>query len=103
MVYLIHFNRKFKHAGHYLGFCETDQSIDKRLTDHLCGLGARLMSVVTDAGIEWKCVRLWFGADRTFERRLKQKGKARICPICSPKSALRRANDYPNGPLKGVR
>jgi len=38
-VYLIHFNRAYKHARHYLGYSE---HLDKRLTDHLCGMGARL-------------------------------------------------------------
>jgi predicted GIY-YIG superfamily endonuclease len=88
-VYLIHFNRRFKHAGHYLGF-STD--LDKRITDHLCGMGARLMEVITLAGIEWKVARTWSG-DRKLERRLKNRKKApALCPICSGRSALKRGN-----------
>ncbi len=34
-VYLIHFNRAYKHARHYMGFSE---NLDKRITDHLCAL-----------------------------------------------------------------
>lgn len=100
-VYLIHFNKRLAHAQHYLGFCERDEGLDKRLTDHLCGQGARLMEVLFEAGIEWKPVRVWFGADRKFERRLKnQKNAPLLCPVCAGRKALARANDFPNGRLK---
>lgn len=88
VVYLIHFNRAYKHARHYLGF-STD--LDKRITDHLAGQGARLMEVVSGAGIEWKLARTWRGG-RTLERRLKNRKDApAICPLCSGKGALRLA------------
>jgi predicted GIY-YIG superfamily endonuclease len=88
-VYLIHFRKPYKHARHYLGY---SQNLDKRITDHLAGMGARLLEVVTQAGIEWKLARTWPGADRGLERRLKRRhGAASICPICSGKRALRRA------------
>lgn len=88
-VYLIHFNRPYRHARHYLGFTE---NLDKRITDHLCGMGARLMEVITDAGIEWRVVRTWHG-DRRLERRLKNwHNAAFLCPLCSGKEALSRGN-----------
>ena len=87
-VYLIHFNRRLKHAGHYMGF---STNLDKRITDHLCGMGARLMEVVTQAGIEWKVARTWPGASRGFERRLKNgKNAPQLCPLCSGKAAYGR-------------
>jgi predicted GIY-YIG superfamily endonuclease len=88
-VYLICFNKPYKHAKHYLGFTE---NLDRRLTDHLCGMGARLMEVVTEAKIEWKVVRTWSG-DRKLERRLKNRKEApALCPLCSGKKALKRGN-----------
>jgi len=88
-VYLIHFNRAYKHARHYLGY---SQDLDKSITDHLCGMGARLMEVVTQAGIEWKVSRTWPG-NRGLERQLKnRKDSPRLCPICSAK-ALNRAKE----------
>lgn len=103
MVYLIHFHKPLKHARHYLGFCATDDSLDKRLTDHLCGMGARLLEVLFEVGIEWSCVRVWYGADRKFERKLKDaKHGGRFCPVCNPRSAMRSANQFPNGRLKGA-
>jgi predicted GIY-YIG superfamily endonuclease len=88
VVYLIHFNGAYKHARHYLGF-STD--LDKRITDHLCGMGARLLEVVTKAGIEWKLARICRGG-RSLERRLKNwNGAAKFCPICGGKKALRLA------------
>ena len=88
-IYLIHFNRAYKHARHYLGYSE---HLDKRITDHLCGMGARLMEVVTQAGIEWRVSRTWPG-DRRLERHLKNRKDApRLCPTCNPK-AFNRAKE----------
>jgi predicted GIY-YIG superfamily endonuclease len=79
-VYLIHFERRFKHAGHYLGWAD---DLDQRLAQHRSGNGARLMEVISHAGIAWKVVRTWRG-DRTFERLLKRRKNAprRLCPVC---------------------
>lgn len=88
-VYLIHFNKAYRHARHYIGFTA---NLDKRITDHLCGMGARLMEVVTHAGIEWRVARAWQG-DRRLERRLKRWHNASLlCPLCSGKEALSRGN-----------
>ena len=92
-VYLIHFNRPHRHARHYIGFTT---NLDQRITDHLCGMGARLMEVITDEGIEWRVARTWEG-DRKLERRLKEWHNARLlCPVCSGKDALGRGNFAPN-------
>lgn len=98
-VYLIHFHKRLAHAQHYIGFAS---DLDKRLTDHLCGMGARLMEVCFERGIEWRCVRVWFGADRTFERWLKRwNGAAALCPVCCD-AAMRRANQFPNTKMRGT-
>ena len=79
-VYLIHFEARHKHAGHYLGFA-TDLS--QRMAQHRGGNGARLMEVIASAGIGWKVVRTWVG-DRAFERRLKRRKNTPrwLCPVC---------------------
>jgi predicted GIY-YIG superfamily endonuclease len=88
-VYLIHFNKAYRHARHYIGFTT---NLDKRITDHLCGMGARLMEVITNAGIEWRVARTWRG-DRRLERRLKDwHNAALLCPLCSGKEAMSRGN-----------
>ncbi len=89
-VYLLHLHRKLAHSQHYIGFTT---NLDKRLTDHLCGMGARFMEVCFERGIEWKLARTWQG-DRAFERWLKRKhGAARFCPVCAGKKALNRAKE----------
>ena len=78
-VYLIHFDLPYRHARHYLGWT---RDLSARLSDHASGRGARLMAVVTAAGIGWDVVRTWNGT-RSDERRLKRRGgRARLCPIC---------------------
>lgn len=79
-VYLIHFNKKLRHAQHYLGFAD---DVDKRIARHRSGRGARLLRALNDLGIEWECVRRWDDGDRAFERKLKGlKNAKRLCPVC---------------------
>ena len=78
-VYLLHFDRPYRHARHYLGWAA---DLDSRLTEHAAGTGARLPAVVRTAGIGWTLARTWTGT-RARERQLKrQGGAARRCPLC---------------------
>jgi predicted GIY-YIG superfamily endonuclease len=78
-VYLLHFHRPYRHAGHYTGWT-TD--LTARLAQHATGRGARLLAVVSSAGIGWELARTWTGT-RAVERALKRQGGAsRRCPLC---------------------
>jgi predicted GIY-YIG superfamily endonuclease len=88
VIYLLHFDKPFKHARHYCGWT---QNLDARLKSHQAGAGARLLQVITQAGISWTLARTWPG-DRNRERQLKRQGGAsRRCPIC------RAQRDTPSG------
>ena len=87
MVYLIHFDKRYapegrpgdKHAGHYLGSAD---DLNARLERHRAGNGARLMQVITEAGITWRVARTWEGG-RELERKLKNwHNSPKLCPIC---------------------
>lgn len=81
-VYLLHFDRPYHHAAHYIGWTE---GLERRIQQHQCGDGARLITVVVNAGITFVLARTWAG-DRTLKRRIKTLGSARrVCPICSPR------------------
>jgi hypothetical protein len=55
----------------------------KRLGEHQHGRGARLVEVITQAGITFRLARVWPGVTRARERQLKNQGGAsRRCPIC---------------------
>lgn len=81
VVYLIHFDRPYRHARHYMGYT-SEAGLDKRLDAHARGNGARLMQVITDAGITWRLARVWENATRRDERRRKGRGLKPLCPIC---------------------
>lgn len=82
MVYIIHFDKPFKHALHYIGYCK-DELFEKRMEHHRKGTGARLLNAVNKAGIGWSVVRTWPGEDGNFERKLKNASHSkRHCPIC---------------------
>ena len=89
-IYLLHFETKLAHAGHYIG--STDDH-DARLADHAAGRGARLTAVIKQAGITWRLARTWPGG-RKHERLLKRRKETpRLCPLCVGESALRRARN----------
>jgi predicted GIY-YIG superfamily endonuclease len=78
-VYLLHFDRPYRHARHYVGWA---QNVKRRLAEHEAGRGARLLAVVKAAGIGWQLARMWPGS-RVRERQIKrQGGHARHCPLC---------------------
>jgi predicted GIY-YIG superfamily endonuclease len=84
MVYLIHFEKKFKHAQHYIGFCK-DGNLKKRIKRHRKGDGAKLLRAVSLAGIEYNIVRVWDDGTQDFERRMKKTHHRELfCPICNP-------------------
>lgn len=94
MIYLLHFNRRLQHAGHYLGFADNLESLKQRLKRHRNGNGSKLVAAVNRAGISWILARVWRGdrASRTEERRMKNMGGlSRLCPICNP--GTRRPNN----------
>ena len=81
VVYLVHFTRPYRHARHYTGWTA---DLEGRLAEHRAGRGARLLQVITLAGIEWTLARTWQGT-RERERQLKRQGGAsRRCPLCRP-------------------
>ncbi|MGD9101432.1 MAG: endonuclease [Anaerolineae bacterium] len=96
-VYLLHFDRPYAHAKHYLGYAA---DLDARLAQHASGNcvvslpngGARLLQVVAEAGIGWTLARTWLGG-RELERRLKrQKNSPRLCPICQAQAQAGKEN-----------
>lgn len=84
-IYLLHFDRPFGHARHYLGWART-HNLQQRLDHHARGSGANLLKHVHAAGISWTLVRTWAG-DRNQERRLKGHSSTRYCPVCHPELA----------------
>ena len=67
VVYLLHFDRPYRHAGHYTGWTT---NLLGRIEAHETGHGARLLAVIRQAGIGFTLARTWDG-DRRKERRLK--------------------------------
>jgi predicted GIY-YIG superfamily endonuclease len=97
-VYLFHFDQRYEHAGHYTGWAE---DLDHRVAEHLAGRGARLIEVITQAGIGFRLARTWPGVTRARERQLKRQGGAsRYCPICQED---RKARGMPRRPPRDQR
>jgi hypothetical protein len=81
-VYLIHFDKPYYHARHYLGW--TEGPVDNRLSQHKSNKGSPLLRALNNIGIDYKIVRTWENVDRNFERQLKNSHNIpRICPICA--------------------
>jgi predicted GIY-YIG superfamily endonuclease len=81
-IYLLHFDRPYKHARHYTGWTI---DLTQRLSEHRKGHGARLITVITVAGIGFELARIRPGT-RSDERAIKRFGGAtRYCPLCTPR------------------
>jgi predicted GIY-YIG superfamily endonuclease len=79
-VYLLHFDRPYRHALHYVGWT---RNLEQRIKQHRAGRFSVLMRAVRDAGIGFRVARLWIGVPRRFERRLHQMKKKPLCPMCT--------------------
>lgn len=80
-VYLVHFERAYKHARHYIG--STKFEVAKRMALHQSKKGAVLLRVLVENDIAFEVVRTWEG-DRQLERKLKsRKNSKKLCPLCS--------------------
>lgn len=80
--YLIHFDRPYFHAKHYIGW---SGDIEARFEEHKKGnSGVALIRAVVKAGIELRLARVWEDASRDDERRMKnwKNAGSRLCPIC---------------------
>jgi predicted GIY-YIG superfamily endonuclease len=82
-VYLLHFSEPYKHAKHYIGFA---RDLSARLESHANGTGARLLEVISEAGLTFSLARTWQGS-RKSERQLKNRKEApALCPVCNPQA-----------------
>lgn len=89
-VYLLHFDKPYHHARHYLGYAK---NIDDRIELHRRGQGARLTSVINQAGITFQVARIWKNQTRKFERQLKnRKNTPQLCPICQAEKKASKSN-----------
>ena len=87
--YLLHFEPRYAHAGHYLGVHEGD--VRDRIALHLAGRASPLVRAVVRSGGRVFHVRTFDGMSRSEERRLKrQGGLSRHCPVCRTLGAYHR-------------
>jgi hypothetical protein len=81
-LYLFHFEPRYRHAGHYLGYAD---NIARRVIEHrdVPSKASPLVRAAIDAGCALTVTRVWIGAGRDDERRLKRGGGLkRHCPTC---------------------
>ena len=76
-IYTLHFDRPYKHAAH----CTGRKTCVLGSPSTRPGGAPRLLAVVKAAGIGWQLATTQEGT-RSEERRLKQHGAARRCPVC---------------------
>jgi predicted GIY-YIG superfamily endonuclease len=85
MLYLLHFDPRYLHAGHYLGYTH---DLPKRFALHLRGKGSPLVKAAVNQGSRIVLVRLW-AEDGNAEQEIKRVvgSRARLCPICNPNAS----------------
>jgi len=84
-LYILHFDRRICHAGHYAGCSE---NLKQRLLAHACGCGSRITRAFYQQGIAWTLGGLFSTTAsrmRQIERSLKDRHDTpNLCSICSP-------------------
>ncbi len=88
MVYLICFDQPYKRVRHYTGMTD---DLAARMKEHRRGRGARLLEVVSGAGIGWQLVAVWKGGRREERACKNLKNAGLICPRCRAEVLRRRA------------
>jgi predicted GIY-YIG superfamily endonuclease len=80
LMYLLHFQRSYHHARHYLGYTE---NLEARLEAHRAGRGSPLVAAAVRDGTDFALAATWEG-DRHEERRLHRyrNSPRQLCPIC---------------------
>ena len=58
IVYLLHFDRSYRHARHYIGFT---QNLEQRLEEHRAGRGSPLVAAAIADGIDFQLAAIWEG------------------------------------------
>lgn len=93
-IYLIHFDEKFGHSQHYMGYAS---DFEKRMERHRKGRGSVLLKKIQEAGIGWQVVRKWENVGPQAEAELKRyHNNRRLCPICEKQFAFERAEKMRN-------
>jgi hypothetical protein len=94
-VYLLHFDRPYRHARHYVGWTG---NLGLRITRHRAGGGSPLIHAASEAGIGFRVARLWYNVTRRFERRVHHMQAKYLCPFCVGRGKERethpRISDY---------
>ena len=84
-LYLLHFDRPYKHARHYTGWTGSSESLTARLARHAAGTAPGSWRTLTRPGSPGELARTREGP-RARERQLKRQGGAsRHCPMCGVK------------------
>ncbi len=96
-IYLLHFDRAYYHARHYIGWAS---DLDRRLERHDLGSGSRLVAAVLDAGIGFEVSRTWEGTRRDERRLHRRHNSPRECPLCNEGDrAPRNTSQRARGPV----
>lgn len=83
-------------VSHYVG--KTVRQPAARLKEHATMQGAKLTAAFIRAGGTLTITRVWGGAERDTETRIKAYGKLHLlCPACNPRAMFRK----PKGLRKG--
>lgn len=85
VVYVIHFERKYYHAQHYIGWAKV---LEPRIKRHRQGQGSRLLAHLNKIGIAWEVVFTKPGTGDD-ERAMKNRHKSsHFCPKCKKKKTV---------------
>jgi predicted GIY-YIG superfamily endonuclease len=88
IVYLLHFERSYRHARHYIGFT---QNLEQRLAEHRAGRGSALVAAAIADGIDFQLAAIGTTSGACTAERTPERGCARFASAASRPPSRRRS------------
>jgi hypothetical protein len=87
MVYLLHFDRPYRHVSHFLTVAPPSSLTPGARVPDSAILHSPLLAAATADGIAIVVARAWCGSGRTRQQLAAHKNAKRFCAICNPRAA----------------
>jgi len=83
MVYLLHFDRPFRHMRHYVGSVASLAELEQLLEHPTIRARSPILAAATLAGVQFSVGRVWRGGALRADLVRDQQNHARYCDICT--------------------
>lgn len=92
MVYLLHFDRGYKHARHYIGATSSPDAARQLANGEVPPFNVPLLTAARLDGVTFTVARTWPGDEVEAAKLRAQGGAARLCRCCANERRIEAAS-----------